>query len=131
MTHPRYDEQERTSTPVPYPWAIFLGDPKKLYNTGGNADNAAAFDVEILGAWNGIAAVQAHRHYIARVQGQPVNIGIFLDATYDIGRIEDVHWNPWFSSAKPFIYHQTTFGRAFVMGRSDWECEASTQPPTR
>lgn len=25
------------------------------------------------------------------------NIGIFVDATYDIGRIEDVHWNPWFS----------------------------------
>lgn len=53
--------------------------------------------------------------------GQPVNIGVFLDATYDIGRIEDVHFNPWFSSADPFVYHQTTFGRAFVMGRSDWE----------
>lgn len=39
----------------------------------------------------------------------------------DIGRIEDVHFNPWFSTAKPFIFHQTTFGRAFVFGRSDWE----------
>ncbi len=24
-------------------------------------------------------------------------MGIFVDQTYDIGRIEDVHWNPWFS----------------------------------
>lgn len=40
---------------------------------------------------------------------------------YDIGRIEDVHFNPWFSCKKPFIYYQTTHGRAFVMGRSDWE----------
>ena len=50
-------------------WAIFLGDPAKVYNKGGSADNAAVEDVELLGAWNGIAAVQAHRHYIARVQG--------------------------------------------------------------
>jgi len=75
----------------------------------------------LLGAWNGIAAVAAHRHYIARVQGQPINIGVFVDETYDIGRIEDVHFNPWFSSGHPFVYYQTTFGRAFVMGRSDWE----------
>ena len=30
-------------------------------------------------------------------QGQPLLTGIFVDQTYDIGRIEDVHWNPWFS----------------------------------
>lgn len=50
-------------------------------------DNAWVTDVELLGAWNGIAAVNAHRHYVARVQGQPINIGIFVDATYDIGRL--------------------------------------------
>lgn len=33
----------------------------------------------------------------------------------------DVHFNPWFSSKDPFVYYQTTYGRAFVMGRSDWE----------
>ena len=60
-----YDEQERVETPVPYPWAIFLGDPHKVYS--GSADNAAVEDVELLGAWNGVAAVQAHRHYISRV----------------------------------------------------------------
>ena len=60
-----HDEQERVETPVPYPWAIFLGDPHHVYS--GSADNAAVEDVELLGAWNGVAAVQAHRHYIARV----------------------------------------------------------------
>lgn len=76
-----HDEQERKETPVPYPWAVFLGDPAGLYNIGKSADNAAVEDVELLGAWNGIAAISAHRHYIARVQGQPINIGVFLDAT--------------------------------------------------
>ena len=78
-------------------------------------------DVEVLGCWNCVAAVQAHRHYIARIQGHPINIGVFVDATYDIGRIEDVHFNPWYSDGHPFYYWQTTHGRAFVFGRSDWE----------
>ena len=114
-----YQEQEHVQTPVPYPWTFFLGDPTKVY--AASADNAAVLDVEVLGCWNCIAAVQAHRHYIARVQGQPLNIGVFVDATYDIGRIEDVHFNPWFSSSTPLIWWQTQFGRAFVFGRSDWE----------
>jgi hypothetical protein len=191
-----YEEQETTETPVPYPWSVYLGDPDQKYGTG-SANNAAVTDVELLGAWNGIAAVAAHRHYIARVQGQPLNIGVFVDETYDIGRIvsfhvepilqfltpswitvdtvlvfmfntrvlvcfmilvfvsythlffllcslslslswsntrfafsltllfalsqEDVHFNPWYSDAHPFVWYQTTHGRAFVMGRSDWE----------
>ena len=76
-----YKEQERTATPVPYPWTFYLGDPKKVYSGGASADNAAVMDVEVLGCWNCVAAVQAHRHYIARIQGHPINIGVFVDAT--------------------------------------------------
>ncbi|EDQ90902.1 uncharacterized protein MONBRDRAFT_24025 [Monosiga brevicollis MX1] len=103
-------EQGRFEPPVPYPFAVALVD-----------ENAAVKDVEILNSWNGISAVAAHRHYIARIQGQPINIGVYIDETYDIGRIEDVHFNPWWSSDVNFMYWQTTFGRSFVMGRSDWE----------
>eukprot|EP00055_Hartaetosiga_balthica_P006637 m.21294 g.21294 ORF g.21294 m.21294 type:complete len:478 (-) comp5337_c0_seq1:33-1466(-) len=103
-------DQLPNQAPVPYPYAVFL-----------NGNNAAVTDVEILNAWNGISAVLAHRHYIARIQGQPLNIGVFIDSTYDIGRIEDVHFNPWFSVNTDFMYWQTTYGRAFVLGRSDWE----------
>eukprot|EP01047_Picozoa_sp_COSAG01_P061253 COSAG01_NODE_7624_length_3123_cov_2.814815_2_plen_379_part_00 len=116
-----YREQERVRTPVPYPWTFFLGNPDRSYGSGASADNAAVVDVEVLGCWNCIAAVQAHRHYIARVQGQPLNIGVFVDATYDIGRMEDIHFNPWFSSESGLIKWQVTYGRAFVFGRSDWE----------
>ena len=65
-----YPEQSRVELPVPYPFAIFM-----------NGNNAAVTDVELLNPFNGISAVQAHRHYIARVQGQPINIGIFVDET--------------------------------------------------
>ncbi len=30
--------------------------------------------------------VTVSRHYIARLQGQPILVGIFVDETYDIGR---------------------------------------------
>lgn len=112
-----YKQQERVLPPVPYPWTFRLGG---VYSNH-YSNNAALFDVEILGAWNGVAAVHAGRHYIARVQGQPLNIGLFVDEVYDIGRIENVHWVPWYSQAAPLIYHQTTFGRAFVFGRTDWQ----------
>ena len=112
-----YAEQETTAQPVPYPWTFRLGGIFDQHYS----NNAALMDVEVIGSWNCIAAVQAGRHYIARVQGQPLNIGVFVDKIYDIGRIEDVHFVADFSQAAPLIYHQTTFGRAFIFGRSDWE----------
>mgnify|MGYP006866143093 CR=1 FL=1 len=63
--------------PAAYPYSIAL--------TG---NNPAVEDVELLNPFNGISAVGAARHYIARVQGQPANVGIFIDQTYDIGRVE-------------------------------------------
>jgi len=78
-----YPEQVRGKPPVPYPWAIDM-----------KHNNPAVLDVECLNCWNGIRAVGADRHYIARFQGQPINIGVFIDETYDIGRVEDVHFNP-------------------------------------
>lgn len=110
-----YAEQETVQNPVPYPWTFWLG-----------GNNAALIDVEMLGCWNCVAAVYAARHYIARVQGQAINIGVFVDRTHDVGRIEDVHWIVTYSSERPFVYHQTTHGRAFVFGRSDWQYVLNT-----
>ena len=105
-----YDQQETVQIPVPYPWTILM-----------EGNNAAVTDCELLGSWRGINATAAHRHYIARIQGQPIDLGVYIDQTYDIGRMENVHFNPWFSSSQPFITYQLTYGRAFVLGRSDWE----------
>jgi hypothetical protein len=50
--------------PAPYPYTIVM--------TG---NNPSVQDVELLNSYNGISAVGAARHYIARVQGQPTNVG--------------------------------------------------------
>jgi len=110
-----YPEQVATQAPVPYPWSVTL-----------KGDNAAVMDVECLNCWNAIQAVRADRHYIARVQGQPINIGVSIDAIYDIGRVEDVHFNPWFSQQKVFLRWQLVNGRAFVIARTDWEYMLNT-----
>jgi hypothetical protein len=110
-----YPDQAPNAAPAPYPWTISM-----------SGNNAAVQDVELLNPWNGISAVGAARHYIARVQGQPANIGIYVDETYDIGRIENVHWNPWYSVNAAYIAHQTVFGQGFVFARTDWEYVLNT-----
>ena len=44
-----------------------------------------------------------------------------MDETYDIGRMEDVHFNPWFCKEINYLNTQMIYGEAFVLGRSDWE----------
>jgi len=110
-----YPDNVVGAAPAPYPWTIQL-----------NGNNNAVEDVELLNVWNGISAVGAARHYIARVQGQPANIGIKVDQTYDIGRIEDVHWNPWWSDEPAYLSWQITQGVGFLIARTDWEYTLNT-----
>jgi hypothetical protein len=91
-----------------------------------SGNNPAVEDVELLNPFNGINATGAARHYIARVQGQPANIGIFVDQTYDIGRIEDVHWNPWFDASPAYVAYQINYGVGFLIARTDWEYVLNT-----
>eukprot|EP01121_Diplochlamys_sp_Union-15-3_P012592 TRINITY_DN3790_c0_g1_i1.p1 TRINITY_DN3790_c0_g1~~TRINITY_DN3790_c0_g1_i1.p1 ORF type:complete len:272 (-),score=43.57 TRINITY_DN3790_c0_g1_i1:231-1046(-) len=112
-----YPELGPKVLPVPYPWTIDM--------TG---NNPAVIDVECLNCWNAIRAVGAARHYIARVQGQPINTGILIDETYDIGRVEDVHFNPWFSDDPQFVKWQLLHGRAFVIARRVMQRSAGLQP---
>jgi len=111
-----YPDQVTNQPPQPYPWTVSMN----------GATNSAVLDVECLNCWNAIYAVNAARHYIARVQGQPINTGVYIDQTYDIGRVENVHFNPWYSQDKGFLKWQLTFGRAFVMARTDWEYMLNT-----
>jgi len=105
-----YPNQVPTNTPVPYPWAIAM-----------RGKNPAVLQVELLNPYNGIDASQNERHLIRDVHGQPLRRGIFVDAIYDIGRIEDVHFNPWWSMQPKLIAWQYENGEAFIFGQSDWQ----------
>jgi len=105
-----YPDQRVEEEPQPYPWAIAM-----------RGKNPAVLAVELLNPYNGIDAAHNERHLIRDVQGQPLRRGIYVDDIYDIGRIEDVHFNPWWS-LKPKLFHwQQANGEAFIVGRSDWQ----------
>ena len=105
-----YPNQIRDDVPKPYPYAIAM-----------RGKNPAVLQVELLNPYSGIDASRNERHLIRDVQGQPLRRGIFVDAIYDIGRIENVHFNPWWSMASKLFAWQQQNGEAFIFGRADWQ----------
>jgi hypothetical protein len=105
-----YPDQKVDEEPAPYPWVIAL-----------RGKNPAVLEVELLNPYNGIDAAHNERHLIRDVQGQPLRRGIFVDDIYDIGRIENVHFNPWWSMKPKVFQWQQANGEAFIIARSDWQ----------
>ncbi|UCF17599.1 MAG: hypothetical protein JSW59_09085 [Phycisphaerales bacterium] len=110
-----YPEQNVDDIPKPYPWAISM-----------RGKNPAVLAVEMLNPYNGIDATRNERHLIRDVHGQPIRRGILVDSIYDIGRIENVHFNPWWSMKPKLFKWQMENGEAFVFGRSDWQYVTNT-----
>ncbi len=105
-----YPEQDPAEEPAAYPWAIAM-----------RGKNPAVLAVELLNPYNGIDATQNERHLIRDVHGQPLRRGVFIDSIYDIGRVENVHFNPWWSVKPKLFKWQQDHGEAFIIGRSDWQ----------
>jgi hypothetical protein len=49
-----------------------------------------------------------------------------VDAIYDISRIENAHFNPWWSMKPALFQWQMNHGEAFIFGRSDWQYVLNT-----
>jgi hypothetical protein len=60
------------------------------------------------------------------VHGQPTNVGVYVDACHDIGRIENVHFNPWYSDAPAYLAWQQAHGIGFQLMDTDWEFVSNT-----
>ncbi len=105
-----YPDQDPKATPRPYPYTIRM--------TG---KNPAILDTELLNPYRGILTTGSERHLIRNVHGQPLRLGILVDQIYDIGRIENVHFNPWWSMSEPVMTFMRTHGEGFVFAKTDWE----------
>jgi hypothetical protein len=105
-----YPDQKPDEEPAPYPYAIAM-----------RGKNPAVLAVELLNPYNGIDATDNERHLIRDVHGQPLRRGVWVDSIYDIGRIENVHFNPWWSMKPKLFAWQQQHGEAFIIGRSDWQ----------
>jgi hypothetical protein len=111
-----YPLQNPAEEPKAYPYAIAAG-----------GKNPAVLDVEMLNPYNGIDASGSERHLLRNISGQPLRRGIYVDNIYDIGRIENAHFNPWWCGSDTAAYKwQVAHGEAFIFGRSDWEYVLNT-----
>jgi len=113
----------------PYPWCI-----------QGRGTHLNVVDCTLLNPYLGIdfGTYPHEMHYIRNVYGIPLKVGIRLDKCTDIGRVENVHFNPnsWTRSNTPtsptgdsvakLVEHLQTNLVAFEIGRSDWEYMMNT-----
>ncbi|MCL2304593.1 MAG: glycoside hydrolase family 55 protein [Planctomycetaceae bacterium] len=105
-----YPDQKTDDVPTAYPWAVAM-----------RGKNPAVLDCELLNPYKGIDASKNERHLIRNISGQPIRLGVYVDSIYDIGRIENVHFNPWWSLQSKLFQWQMEHGEAFVFGRTDWQ----------
>ena len=105
-----YPEQSADATePVPFPWTI-----------KGNGDSRIE-DIYLHNSYRGINLDGAHANLVRNVWGEPLRVGINVDHCYDISRIENVHFWPYFTLGKPLRNWVQANGVAFQFGRSDWQ----------
>lgn len=126
-----YPEQ-RADDVQPYPWTV-----------QGRGTHLNVMDCTFVNPYKAIDfATYGHEmHYIRNVYGCPLRIGVSLDKCTDIGRVENVHFNPnaWTRSGAENAPHfgEGGTGRqlvaymqanliAFEIGRSDWEMMVHT-----
>ena len=108
----------------PYPWTI-----------QGKGMHCSVIDMTLVNPYKAIdfGTFWNELHYIKNVFGCPLKVGIFVDQCTDVGRIEDVHFNPhaWGRAAypgKPTEEQIKKLGEdlrtsliGFIIGKTDWE----------
>jgi hypothetical protein len=110
-----WPQQNPEKEPDAYPWGVAM-----------RGKNPALLDVEMLNPYNAIDASQNERALIRNISGQALRRGIYVDGIYDIGRIENVHWNPWWSMKPALLNWQKANGEAFIFERTDWHYVLNT-----
>ena len=112
ITYPEWKQSD--VPPVPYPPCVFSQ----------NTANVGVSDCLLVNPYEGIKLVGAARHWIRDITGYPIKRGIYVDACYDIGHIENVHFWPFgvtYNPQDPYCKWVNTHGVAFELARTDWQ----------
>lgn len=113
-----YPEQSGENPPAPYPWTV----------RGLAGDNVSIIDVLMVNPYSAVdfGTFPSGRHYVRGLYGQPLYRGLFIDRCLDVGRVENVHFWPFWTGGQGGVDQFTKdHGIAFVLGRSDWELMTS------
>ena len=110
-----YPEQKDADPPVPYPWTI----SSSLHG----ADNCSILDVLLINPYQAVdfGGWAMGRHLVRNLYGQALFRGLFIDHCLDVGRVENVHLWPFWNPNGPAAEFTRREGKAFVIGRTDWQ----------
>jgi len=95
-----------------YPWTI-----------RGDGDNCTITACLLVNPWQAVdfGTRAAGRHYINGLYAQALKTGLFIDKCFDVGRVENVHFWPFWKDDKKLEAFTTAHATAFLIGRTDWE----------
>jgi hypothetical protein len=108
-----YPEQVSTGTPFPYPWTV-----------RGHGDNCCIKNCLFLNPYQAVdfGTYPCGRHTIDGLYARPLYRGLYIDKCYDVGRVSNVHfWPFWESESKELRAFQEKNAVAFIIGRTDWQ----------
>lgn len=112
-----YPNQVASPKPIAYPWTV-----------AGIGDNISIVDCLLVNPYMAVdfGSNPCGRHLIRNLYAQAIYKGLFVDKCYDVGRIENVHFWPFWSHLNPqgmadLSKWTLTNGTAFILSRSDWE----------
>lgn len=110
-----YPDQRDADPPTPYPWTASSA------LTG--ADNCAILDVLLINPYQAVDFGGRHtgRHFIRNLNAAPLHRGLFIDHCLDVGRVENVHFWPFWGATGAAAEFRRKQGKAFVIGRTDWQ----------
>ena len=110
---------QKPEKPVMYPWCVAAA-----------GENVAVIDCLLVNPYQGLdlAGKPSGRYYVRNLYGQPLRRGLSVDKCFDVGRIENVHFGPfWNWDEKTGIQTwQQQNGEAFIFARTDWEYVTNT-----
>ena len=111
-----YPEQKPDKV-TPYPWCVEAA-----------GENVSVVDCLLVNPYQGLdlGSKPSGRHYVRNLFGQPLRRGISVDKCFDVGRIENVHFGPFWNWDDKVQAWQTANGEAFTFARSDWQFVQNT-----
>jgi hypothetical protein len=117
ITYPEW--RQDLVPPAPY--------PPTIYATGNV--NVGILDCCLLNSYEGIVLDGAARFLVRNVHGYPSFRGLYVDACYDIGRVENCHFWPFgvvYRPEDPYCEWVNLNGVAFEFARTDWQYVVNT-----
>lgn len=103
---------EQTTDIVAYPWCV-----------RGIGDNVTVKDTLLINPYQALdlGTHPAGRHKVDGLYAHALKTGLFVDKCFDVGRVEDVHFWPFWSGDQKVWDWTKKNGTAFKIARTDWE----------